>query len=160
MIAHLPPFAGSSFGGLTLHSVYTVWDDWYDTNHSVLKRKECVSLSLSGHENGVWGLQYDEVRVRGHFWHVSQGIHTHAYLQDKIISGSADKTIRVWDFSLPEEELQCEEHQEHVEFRQMMEQFVEEQIAETIGDMEPDAGGGEVGRVVVRGKRKHDDYDF
>jgi len=30
---------------------------------SVGKRRERhVALSLSGHDNGVWGLQYDEVR--------------------------------------------------------------------------------------------------
>lgn len=44
-----------------------MWENWYDNsasdNVSVGKRRERhVALSLSGHDNGVWGLQYDEVR--------------------------------------------------------------------------------------------------
>ena len=37
-----------------------------------------LSLSLEGHSSGLWALQYDD---------------------DKIVSGSADKTIRIWNFS-------------------------------------------------------------
>jgi len=83
-----------SGGGSTCKTI-KVWENWYDNsasdNVSVGKRRERhVALSLSGHDNGVWGLQYDE---------------------DKIISGSADKTIKIWDFSCT---VKDEQHQEHV----------------------------------------------
>jgi hypothetical protein len=40
----------------------TVWKDWFSNLNSVTAKRDRISLSLSGHDNGVWGLQYDEVR--------------------------------------------------------------------------------------------------
>jgi len=148
-----------SGGGSTCKTI-KVWKDWYSNLSSVTAKRDRISLSLSGHDNGVWGLQYDE---------------------DKIMSGSADKTIKIWDFSCVVDEEQ--HHQEHVEGRggemtMMMgsgggESVVvvrEEEdeherrtyVMETDDDGEEEdnnGGGGQTQRVIVQGKRKREEDD-